>query len=330
MVVEAAISEGSCGPLGRGYKEPNRAQPLRKRTAYNGLVDGFTVSDVAGLRSPVVVMAFTGWSDTGTVTTDAADRLIEAYSAERFLTIDPEDYYVFTDTRPHVRIDEGGVRQLDWPNNEAFAARLPGADHDLIVMRGVEPNLRWRTFSERLSDAVWKFEPSLVCTLVARPAATPHTRPVPVTGSSADPRLAAKFGLGRSLYQGPTGILGVLHDSLRRRGAGLISLAAGVPHYLNVDENPAATIAILRALQPVLGVMPPLGDLEEEVQRFVARVEEASSGDSQIAEYVRTLEEHYGESDAPGADDTEAGGELPSADDILRDVEDFLRGGNDR
>ena len=293
-------------------------------------MDGFTVSEVSGLRSPVVIMAFTGWSDTGTVTTDVATRLIEAYNGERFLEVDAEDYYVFTDTRPHVRIDEGGVRTLDWPKNEAFAARLPGNDHDLIVVRGVEPNLRWRTFSERLSDAVWRYEPSLVCTLVARPAATPHTRPIPVTGSSADPRLAARFGLGRSLYQGPTGILGVLHDSLRRRGAPLISLAAGVPHYLNVDENPAATMAILRALQPVLGTTPPLGDLEDEVSRFARRVEEASSGDSQIAEYVRTLEEHYGQDDTASSDDAEGGGELPSADDILRDVEDFLRGGNDR
>ncbi len=291
------------------------------------LVDGFNVSEVSGLRSPVVIMAFTGWSDTGTVTTDVADHLIDSYDAERFLTIDPEDYYVFTDTRPHVRIDDGGVRTLDWPENEGYTARLPRAEHDLVIIRGVEPNLRWRTFSERLTDAIAAFEPSLVCTLVARPAQTPHTRPIPVTGSSADPRLAAKYGLGRSLYQGPTGILGVLHDSLRRRGVGLISLAAGVPHYLNVEENPAATLAILRALEPVIGVAPPFGELEDEVGRFAQRVEEASSGESQIAEYVRSLEERYGE-----ADDSQDDGEpadLPSADDILRDVEDFLRGSKD-
>lgn len=292
-------------------------------------VDGFTVEEVSGLRSPVVIMAFTGWSDTGTVTTDVADHLIDAYNAERFLTVDPEDYYVFTETRPHVRIDDEGVRKLDWPENEGYTARLPDGEHDLVIVRGVEPNLRWRTFSERLSDAVAKFEPSLVCTLVARPAATPHTRPIPVTGSSADPRLASKYGLGRSLYQGPTGILGVLHDSLRRRGTGLISLAAGVPHYLNVEENPAATLALLRALEPVLGAVPPLGDLEEEIERFVGRVEEASRGDSQIAEYVRSLEEHFSE-DREQEDAGEPAGDLPSADDILRDVEDFLRGGNDR
>jgi len=293
------------------------------------VVDGFNVSEVTGLRSPIVIMAFEGWSDTGTVTTDAADHMVDAFDGERFLTVDPEDYYVFTDTRPHVRIDDEGIRKLDWPENEAYAVRLPRAEHDLIIVRGIEPNLRWRTFSERLSDAVWKFEPSLVCTLVARPAQTPHTRPIPVTGSSADPRLAARYGLGRSLYQGPTGILGVIHDSLRRRGAPLISLAAGVPHYLNVEENPAATLALLRALEPVIGVPVPPGDLENEVIRFTARVEEASSGESQIADYVRSLEERYGEAEQAPAEAGEPA-DLPSADDILRDVEDFLRGSNDR
>lgn len=291
------------------------------------LVDGFTVSEVPGLRSPIVIMAFTGWSDTGTVTTDTAQHLVDAYNGEQFLTVDPEDYYVFTDSRPHVRIDEEGVRRLDWPKNEAYFARMPDAPNDLVIVMGAEPNLRWRTFSERLTDAIWALNPSLVCTLVARPAATPHTRPIPVTGSSADPRLAARFGLGRSLYQGPTGILGVLHDSLRRRGADLISLAAGVPHYLNVEENPPATLALLHALEPVLGIAPPIGDLEDEVTAFASRVEEASRGDDQIASYVRTLEEGYGEGDEEEVQ-PEAGGELPSADDILRDVEDFLRGGD--
>ncbi|MBA4179939.1 MAG: carboxylate--amine ligase [Anaerolinea sp.] len=289
-------------------------------------VDGFNVSDVPALRSPVVVMAFTGWSDTGTVTADAVQHLVDAYDAERFLSVDPEEYYDFTETRPTVEIDSLGVRQLKWPRNEAYYARLPQAANDLVIVSGMEPNLRWRTFSERLSSALADLSPSLVCTLVARPAATPHTRPVPVTGSSADPALAAKYGLGRSLYQGPTGILGVLHDSLRRRAVPLISLAAGVPHYLNVDENPPATIALLQALEPILGVLPPLGDLEAERERFVQRVEEASSGDEQIGAYVHTLEDNYGEDDErPNPE----GGELPSTDDILRDVEDFLRGSTD-
>lgn len=285
-------------------------------------MDGFTISELSGLRSPIVVMAFGGWSDTGTVTTDTTKRLADAYSAERFLTVDPEDYYVFTDTRPHVRLNEDGIREVRWPENEAWAAKLPDASHDLILVTGMEPNLRWRTFATRLADAVAAQSPSLVCTLVARPAATPHTRPIPVTGSSADAGLAAKYGLGRSLYQGPTGILGVLHDELRKRGVPLISLAAAVPHYLNVEENPPATIALLRALNPVIGVMPSLDVLEEEAVRFLERVGEASSGDEQIAQYVRSLEEHYGETEETENEGTG----LPSADDILRDVEDLLRG----
>lgn len=289
-------------------------------------MDGFTVTEVPALRSPVVIMAFTGWSDTGTVTTDAAKRLIEAYGAERFLTVDPEDYYVFTETRPTVRLDSSGQRTVNWPENEAYFARLPDAAHDLIIVTGEEPNLRWRTFSERLSEALGDTRPSLACTLVARPAATPHTRPVPVTGSSADPVLAARYGLGRSMYQGPTGILGVVHDVLRRRGIGLISLSASVPHYLNVEENPAATMALLQALEPIIGVAPPLGDLEAEGVRFINRVDEASRGDEQIGGYVRTLEEHYGEPEEQSDGEST---DLPSADDILRDVEDFLRGTND-
>ena len=287
-------------------------------------VDGFTVSEIPQLRSPIVVMSFTGWSDTGTVTTDAATQLIQSLGGQPFLEVDPEEYYVFTETRPTVRIDEDGVRRLEWPENRAYYCEVEGQEHDLIVVRGAEPNLRWRSFSERLTDAIAGTSPSLICTLVARPAATPHTRPVPVTGSSADAALAARFGLARSMYQGPTGIIGVLHDTFRRRGVGLISLAAGVPHYLNVDENPAATMALLQALGPVLGFQPELGDLPEESLRFVERVEEASQGDDQIGSYVRALEDQYPAQAEATGDEAEAG--LPSTDDILRDVEDFLRG----
>ena len=289
-------------------------------------MDGFTVEPVEGLRSPVVVIAFMGWSDTGTVTVDVARHLVDAYDATRFLEVDPEDYYVFTDTRPMVSVNEAGIREITWPMNEAFWAHIPGSEHDLVVVSGVEPNLRWRTFSDQLSDAVASLGPSLVCTLVARPAATPHTRPIPVTGSAADPALARKFGLGRSMYQGPTGIIGVVHDVLRRKDVPLISLAAGVPHYLNVAENPPATMALLRALEPMLGFAPTLGNLERDGVDFVEKVEEASQGDNQIGDYVRALEEQYNES-AP-AEIEPPPSEL-SADDVLRDVEDLLRGGGD-
>lgn len=271
-------------------------------------------------------MGFTGWSDTGTVTVDTAQRLVDAYRARRFLTVDPEDYYVFTDTRPTVKLDVNGLRELHWPTNEAFGAFITDGPNDLLVVKGTEPNLRWRTFATRLAEIVAGFRPSLVCTLVARPAATPHTRPIPVTGSSADPALAAKFGLGRSQYQGPTGIVGVLHDEMRKRGLPLVSLAAAVPHYLNVDENPPATMALLRALRPMLGFSPPLGDLEAECEQFIRRVDEASAGDENIRAYVQTLEEQFSEQEmsAPEPD-----AELPSADDILKGIEDLLRENRD-
>lgn len=293
-------------------------------------MDGFELSNLPALRSPVVILAFTGWSDTGTVTTDTAQRLIDAYGGRRFLRVDPEDYFVFTDTRPTVKLDEHGIRKLEWPENEAYAAFIPSAEHDLVIVKGTEPNLRWRTFATRLAEIVAGMRPSLVCTLVARPAATPHTRPIPVSGSSADPDLAEKFGLGRSMYQGPTGIIGVLHDVMRERGSALISLAAAVPHYLNVDENPPATRALLRALEPMLGFLPPEGNLDEESEQFLRRVEEASTGDDNIRSYVQNLEEQYGQPESEAADATdESTGELPSADDILKGIEDLLRENRD-
>lgn len=287
-------------------------------------MDGFTISPVPALRSPIVLIAFEGWSDTGTVTTDTVEHLVQALDATEWLSVDPEEYYVFTETRPHVRLDESGVRVIEWPENKAYWVRLDRADHDLVLITGEEPNLRWATFASRLAEAVASTSPSLVCTLVARPAATPHTKPIPVTGSSADGDLAKKFGLGRSLYQGPTGIIGIIHDELRRREQALISLAAGVPHYLNTEENPPATIALLKALEPVLGFAPPQGALELEAERFLARVEEASRADDQIVNYVRSLEETYEQDTGEGPPEVEA--PLPSADDIVRDVEDFLRG----
>jgi proteasome assembly chaperone (PAC2) family protein len=285
-------------------------------------VDGFTVTPVEGLRSPIVIVAFSGWSDTGSVTLDAANHLIDTFDAEPFLEVDPEDYYVFTDTRPTVRVNEEGIREIRWPENRAYYARLPGEPHDLVVLAGVEPNLRWRTFSKHVADVVAGFSPHLVCTLVARPAATPHTRPIPVSGSSADAEVASRYNLGRSTYQGPTGIVGVIHDALRPHKTPLLSLAASVPHYLNVPENPPATLALLKAITGITGLDIPLGDLDEQGEKFMGRVEEASSGDDQIKEYVRSLEEHYGLSDfAPPPD-----ADLPSAADLVQDVEDFLRG----
>ena len=287
-------------------------------------MNGFDVSPVEGLRSPVVVMAFGGWSDTGTVTTDAAAHLIREYRAEQFLRVDPEEYFVFTETRPQVRLAEGGLREIIWPVNEGRAARLAEHDHDLVIVNGTEPNLRWEVFANRLAETLAALSPSIVCTLVARPTATPHTRPIPVTGSSADAELARRFGLGRSLYQGPTGLIGVAHDVMRKHGLPLVSLAAAVPHYLSVDENPPATTALLRALEPIVGFAPALGNLERESSEFLERVDEASRADDQIGSYVRALEEQYQESDMPGGPMEEAA-EL-STDDILRDVEDLLRG----
>lgn len=254
---------------------------------------------------------------------DTVHHLARTLDATEWLNVDPEEYYVFTETRPSVALNEAGERVIKWPKNTGYWTRTEQSEHDIVLISGEEPNLRWQSFATAMADAVATTSPSLVCTLVARPAATPHTRPVPVTGSSADPVLAKKYGLGRSLYQGPTGIIGVLHDELRKREVPLISLAAGVPHYLNTDENPPATDALLKALTPVLGFDPPRGDLALESERFLEHVEEASRSDDQIVNYVRSLEENYAEAEAAEEQITPP---LPPADDIVRDIEDFLRG----
>ena len=290
-------------------------------------MDGFQVNLDQDLRSPIVLLAFSGWSDTGTVTVDLASHLIDTYAGRRFLSVDPEDYYVFTETRPEVKLDSSGLREIHWPKNEGFACYIPEATQDLVLIRGVEPNTNWKRFSAQLSTVIAEIKPKLVCTLVARPAAMPHTRPIVVSGSSADEEIARVYGLESSRYQGPTGLIGVAHDAMRKHDLPLISLAASIPHYLSVEENPPATIALIKALEPILGFSPPTTSLEEESVRFLERVEEASKQDSQIGSYVKTLEERYAEMhifDESTATETEAAANL-SADDILRDVEDLLR-----
>lgn len=290
-------------------------------------MDGFQNTLDQDLHTPIVLIAFNGWSDTGTVTTDLADHLINTYAGNRFLSVDPEEYYVFTEIRPEVRITSEGVREIQWPKNEGFVCQIPETNQDLIIIRGVEPNTNWKKFATQLSEIIAETKPKLVCTLVARPAAMPHTRPILVSGSSADKEMARTYGLEDSTYQGPTGLIGVAHDAMRKHNLPLISYAALIPHYLSVEENPPATIALLKALEPVLGFSVPTTSLEEESVHFLERVEEASKQDSQIGSYVKTLEERYEEMHSfdKSAGDMDAGDANLSADDVLRDVEDLLR-----
>jgi proteasome assembly chaperone (PAC2) family protein len=276
------------------------------------------------LREPIAVVAFAGWNDAASAATNAARFLTRRLAARRFASIDPERFYDFQATRPTVRVTLRGVREINWPANDFFYARNPGGEHDLVILIGVEPNLRWRTFGETLLGLFRDLKVNMVISLGALLADVAHTRDVRVTGTAADPEVAARLHLSTSRYEGPTGIVGVLHDSLRRSGVPAASLWANVPHYVTTDQNPPATLALLKRLQLMLGIDFDFTDLEAAGIRFVSEVDAAVSANPEISEYVRRLE---AASDA--GEGVDEGPELPPGEDLVMDVEDFLRSQRD-
>jgi proteasome assembly chaperone (PAC2) family protein len=273
------------------------------------------------LHDPVAVVAFAGWNDAANAATDAAKFIVRRLGARRFATIDPEEFYDYRETRPTVRLTFSGGRELDWPKNEFFYARNPSGPHDVVVFIGVEPGLAWRAMAETHSDLYRDLGAGLVVSLGALLADVPHSRPTRVTGTAIDPDVASRLELTTSKYQGPTGIVGVLHDILRRGGLPAASLWANVPHYITTSQNPAATAALLERLQDLLGVGFDLRDLKDASDRFVTEVNTALSGNPEIQEYVQRLETQ--------ADDPErqitTGGSLPKGEELLLDIEEFLR-----
>src|ERR671930_2110243 len=273
--------------------------------------------DPPELRSPVLVVAFAGWNDAASAATAALEAVASALDAEPVARIDPEDFYDFQVNRPTVRLTEGQARQLDWPSNVFLAAPAAGAERDLALLSGIEPNVRWRTFAETILEAVERVGIELVVTLGALIADVAHTRPVPITGLASDAELVERLGLSRSSYEGPTGIVGVLHDSCRRQGLTSASLWAAVPHYVAAVPNPKAALALLRRLEGITGIAVDASDLEEATGRFEEQVSRAVAANPEIEELVRNLEAAQG-------DEVELGQEV-SADEIAREFQQFLR-----
>lgn len=267
------------------------------------------------LRAPILVAAFEGWNDAGDAATDAVEHLAEVWGAEEAWAIDPDEYYDFQVNRPTVALEDGTTRRISWPTTRFLVARIPGSEHDLVLVRGVEPNMRWRGFCEQLLRAAEALGVAEVVTLGALLADTPHTRPVPVSGTSSHPGLAAQLGLEHSRYEGPTGIVGVLQDACERAHVPAVSFWAAVPHYVHQPPCPKATIALLRRVEDLLDVAVPLGDLPEEARAWERQVDELAAEDSDVAEYVASLEEREPEEDLP-----EASGEA-----IAKEFERFLR-----
>lgn len=277
------------------------------------------------LRSPVLICAFAGWNDAAGAATGAARFVVQRFGARRFGGFDPEPFFDFREVRPLVRLTVRGEREIVWPQNEVFFARNPTGPHDVAVLLGTEPNLRWRTFAGEVLELAERLGVELVVSLGALLADVPHTRPVRVTGSALDAAVAEGLGLQPSRYEGPTGIVGVLHALLRERGIPGATLWANVPHYLTSSQNPGATAALARRVSELLGVEFDLRELDAAALRFVAEVEGAIQANPEAQEYVRRLEAAY-----------EEGGQeqpqLPRGEDLVLDIERFLReqreGGN--
>ena len=268
------------------------------------------------LRRPVLVAAFEGWNDAGEAATMALRSLSESWSARRIATVDPEEFYDFSSTRPEVRLVDGLTRRIEWPANELLVAT--SAAHDVVLLTGVEPQLRWRTFCAGLLSATTGLGVELVITLGALLADVPHTRPVRVTGAAHDPDLARRLSLQRSQYEGPTGIVGVFHDACAAAGVPSASLWAAVPHYVHQVPSPKAALALVERAAVLVGASIDPGPLRAAADEYVRQVTEHVEADEDAAAYVAGLE---------AADDAqkEAERSLPSADALADEVERFLR-----
>ncbi|MGH2739692.1 MAG: PAC2 family protein [Actinomycetota bacterium] len=267
------------------------------------------------LNAPALVCAFRGWNDGGEAATTAATYLRDRWEAERFARLDPEDFFDFQVARPRVRLTDGVTRAVEWPANDFFAARPAG--RDIVLFLGVEPNNRWRTFIQAVLDTAKELGVETFVTLGAFLADLPHTLETPITGSASNTEAATRLGIAASRYEGPTGIVGVLHDSARRAGFEAVSLWAGVPHYLPAGPNPKAALALLQKVGQLLGVEIETDTLARAADKWQEQLSEAISENDELRGYVEQLEENVGE----GIDL----GRIPTGDELAEELQRFLR-----
>src|SRR5438067_10599236 len=269
------------------------------------------------LTRPVLIAAFRGWNDGAQAASLAAGYLAKTWQAQRFAHLDPEEFFDFQATRPHVSLEGGMTRRIDWPETAFYHAHPNGLDRDVVLLLGIEPNVRWRTFTDLLVGLVRELGVEMMITLGALLADVPHTRPSPVTGSASDPELVEALGLSASRYEGPTGIVGVLHDACRIAGVPSASLWAAVPHYVSLTPSPRAALSLCERLGTLLGVDVPSGELEQAATAYEEQVSEAVASDEETAAYVEELERR--------ADTLEEQADLPSGDALAAELTRFLR-----
>jgi proteasome assembly chaperone (PAC2) family protein len=271
------------------------------------------------LRAPALICAFKGWNDAADAASSALTFVGASLGARRFATIDPEEFYDFQSIRPRIRLVEGQTREIVWPAVELYEARVPRAPRDLVLLSGAEPSFRWRTFSRAVVELTEALGTQLVVTLGALLADVPHTRPVSVTGLASDPALIARLGLNSSSYEGPTGIIGVLHGAFQQAGLPSASLWAAVPHYIAATPNPKAALALVRKLEGLVGVAVDGSELESAAADYERQVNLAVQSDPDVQAFVERLEQAV--ASEPNIDS----GPLPSGDTIARDLQRFLR-----
>ncbi len=273
------------------------------------------LSGVPPLRDPVMVAAFEGWNDAGEAASGAAAHLEKVWKAQPVGELDPEEYHDFQVNRPAVGLGEDGKRRITWPTTRLYWASPPGASRDVVIVRGIEPSMRWKSFTTEVLKYADELKVGTLITLGALLADVPHTRPIPVTSTSEDEVLLSRLAIEPSRYEGPTGIVGVLQDEAGRRGLPSLSLWAAVPHYVGQSPSPKATLALLRRVEEMLDVTVPLGELPEDARAWERGVDELAEEDTEIGEYVRQLEQAKDTADLP-----EATGEA-----IAQEFERYLR-----
>jgi proteasome assembly chaperone (PAC2) family protein len=267
------------------------------------------------LRSPVAVAAFEGWNDAADASTAVIEHLEQVWQAKRVTSLDPEEFYDFQVNRPVVSILDGDTRHIEWPSTRFSVASPPGTGRDVVLIRGIEPSTRWRTFCEQVLEVCHSLEVSRVVLLGALLADVPYARPLPVSGSSGDTANLERYQLTANRYEGPTGIVGVLHDACRRAELDAVTFWVHVPHYANNPPCPKATLALLHRVEEVVDLPVPMANLAEEAAEWEQRLRTAAEQDAELAEYVRELEERAGDDSLQPL----------SGDEIAQEFEKYLR-----
>lgn len=280
------------------------------------------ILNIPALRTPVMVIAFTGWNDAGEAASGALAHLLGAWKEdetsilpELIADVDPEKFYDFQVNRPIIDLDESQIRSITWPTTRVFGIQTPHLPNDFVIVQGAEPSMRWKYFTREILDLADDLDVSLVITLGSLLADAPHSRSISVTGTGGHPDLAQRLGVETSRYEGPTGILGIIQDNCFKRGLDAISLWAAVPHYASQSPSPKASLALINALEDFLEIDLPLGELPTESIQWEAAVDSMAKEDSDIADYIRSLEESKDATEIPEA----------SGESIAKEFERYLR-----